>query len=1046
MAAQFGASSSFSSSSAPIQPCTYHVFLSFRGEDTRNTFTGHLYSNLVQKGINTFLDDGLKRGEEISSSLLKAIEESKIAVVVFSENYASSKWCLEELVKIMQCNESRKQIVYPVFYKVDPSHVRNQTGSFGEALAHYDDLEKVAQWKTALTKAGHLSGWPFSHGGNESDFVHKIVEEISQQVSNFTYFNRDKYLVGIQSRLENMEKLLCVGESDIRMIGIWGIGGLGKTTIAKAVYNSIAPKFEGSCFLENVRERSLKYGGLQKLQKFLLSRTVDLKDLEVNSLDEGSGRIKERLSHKRVLIILDDVNDLDELKSLVGKPDWFGSGSRIIITTRDQDLLRRHDVDQIYQVEKLSDGEALELFKINAFKENEHTSDYIEHVDSVIRYAEGLPLVLEVLGSYLRGLSIDTWKDTLKYYKRNPKLQQFLKLSYDALEPLMKEVFLHIACFFKGEDKNYVMDILEGCELPKHGIEVLIEKALISITEANGIWMHDLLEELGKEIVCLESPEPGERSRLWLYKDVYNVFKNNTGTNKVKGIMLKESIRWNADEQIIPLNSESFSKLNGLQILLIDYLHANVFSGNRVDYLPNELILLHWVKCPLRYFPSNFYPKKLVVCKMEFTLTSSPLTVLKIGVERKMPWICMSPLGAGVQSLQKLKSLELEFCHGAEMFSDFSRFLNLEELTIRSSEKIKKIEIVKEMTSLKRLDLSGTAIRELPSSAIGHLINLEQLILFGCKKLRHVPCNIFELQHLQLLYLKGCEKLVTFPTKSEFSTESTSLQDKHYAPLFVNLRDCENLVEIGEFSRELYGLEACGCDKLKRVSKLSDILEGNDSRMIPRMNLSACSSLYSNVARKVAKMKRNLPDDSKLTALFSFFLSCRQSEYHVKLPVIDIPEWFTVRMDVNIEGLHECNFRIDFPGNFKWEDKGLAFCPPVTSSEHNIYINGVSIIDASEEWGDGDGSWRYDGFQELYYIPFEVIIKRLSESGSPPPCICLVQFEFQIKTIEFTDGTIEEVDGSCGVHVVMPEGEGPFFSDFRISGEIKIKENDTRTK
>ncbi|KAL6200725.1 hypothetical protein ACLB2K_030506 [Fragaria x ananassa] len=112
-------------------------------------------------------------------------------------------------------------------------------------------------------------------------------------------------------------------------------------------------------------------------------------------------------------------------------------------------------------------------------------------------------------------------------------------------------------------------------------------------------------------------------------------------------------------------------------------------------------------------------------------------------------------------------------------------------------------------------------------------------------------------------------------------------------------------------------------------------------------------------------------------------------------------------------------------------DKGLAFCPPVTSSEHKIYINGVSIIDASEEWGDGDGFWRCDGFLELYYIPFEAIIKRLSESGSPPPCICLVKSEFRIETIEFTDGTIEEVDGSCGVHVVMPEGDGPFFSDFR---------------
>ncbi|XP_004296293.1 PREDICTED: TMV resistance protein N-like [Fragaria vesca subsp. vesca] len=1024
MAAQFGASSS-SSSSAPIQPWTYHVFLSFRGEDTRNTFTGHLYSNLVQKGINTFIDDGLKRGEEISSSLLKAIEESKISVIVFSENYASSKWCLEELVKIMQCNESKKQIVYPVFYKVDPSHVRNQTGSFGQALAHHDDLKKVARWKTALTKAGNLSGRHFSHGGHESEFIRKIVEEISQQVSNLTNLYKDKYLVGIESRLENMEKLLCVGESGVRMVGVWGIGGLGKTTVAKAVYNKIVHKFEGRCFMENVRERSLKYGGLQKLQKFLLSKTVDLKDLEVNSLDEGSGRIKERLSHKRVLIILDDVNDLDQLKSLVGKPDWFGSGSRIIITTRDQDLLRRHDVDQIYQVEKFSDREALELFKINAFKENEHMSDYIEHIDSVIRYAEGLPLVLEVLGSHLRGISIDTWKDTLEYYKKNPKLQQFLKLSYDALEPLVKEVFLHIACFFKGENRNYVMTILEGCELPKHGIEVLIEKALIRITKANGIWMHDLLEEMGKEIVCQESPEPGERSRLWLYKDVYHAFVQKTGTSRVKGIMVKEGI----PDQQITLNRESFIKLNNLQILIIS---DDIFYGDHVKYLPNNLSLLHWEDCPLQYFPSNFYPEKLVVLKMRFGKALSSWGILKGGFQRKMPWICTSPVGKRLQIMPNLKSLVLQDCHAVTTFSDFPTFPNLEELKIRDTV-FQKFEIVEEMKSLKRLDLSWTSIRELPSSAIRYLTNLEQLTLKACEKLKHVACNIFELQHLQLLDLSFCDKLVIFPTKSEFSTESATLQDKHYAPLFVDLMCCWNLVEIGEFPREIYGLDATRCQKLKRISKLSNMLEGKDTRMIPRMNLSHCSAMYRNKRDSEAwGTVKNLPYN------YSLFFSCRQSEYQVVFNYDYVPEWFTCRMDVTNVGLQVCNFRIDFPGNFKWEDKGLAFCVPncywgTHFSVLRIYINDVSIVDASEKkheftFGLGGGFvWTV----WLYYMPFDAIIKRLRESGLPPPSNCLVKFEFQIESIDF------EVDRgrSCGVHVVMPEDEGPFVHQLLDNGD-----------
>lgn len=169
MTTQFGASSSSLSSLTP-QSWRYDVFVSFKGEDTRNTFTGHLHRSLVQKGINTFIDDELKRGEEISSALLRAIEDSKISIIVFSKNYAFSKWCLDELIKILQCKESKHQMVYPIFYKVDPSDVRHQNGSFGLALARHesrfkDDLVKVTRWREALTRAANLSGQRFSDGG-----------------------------------------------------------------------------------------------------------------------------------------------------------------------------------------------------------------------------------------------------------------------------------------------------------------------------------------------------------------------------------------------------------------------------------------------------------------------------------------------------------------------------------------------------------------------------------------------------------------------------------------------------------------------------------------------------------------------------------------------------------------------------------------------------------------------------------------------------------------------------------------------------------------
>nr|XP_028949452.1 toll/interleukin-1 receptor-like protein isoform X2 [Malus domestica] len=201
-----GASSS--SSSSYTHSWTYDVFLSFRGEDTRNNFVGHLYNNLVRKGIKTFIDDeALKRGEEISAALLKAIEQSRVSVVVFSENYASSEWCLDELVHIFHCKEQLQQMVFPVFYKVDPSDVRNQTKSLGKALAHHesklkDNMDKVLRWRETLTKAANLSGWSFLADGPEYKFIQKIIEDISVQVLDSTHLNVAKYPVGIQSRVK----------------------------------------------------------------------------------------------------------------------------------------------------------------------------------------------------------------------------------------------------------------------------------------------------------------------------------------------------------------------------------------------------------------------------------------------------------------------------------------------------------------------------------------------------------------------------------------------------------------------------------------------------------------------------------------------------------------------------------------------------------------------------------------------------------------------------------------------------------------------------
>jgi len=141
--------------------CTkkYDVFISYRGKDTHKNFNTHLYEALMQKKVETYVDEDIEKGDEISAALMKAIEDSRVSIVVFSKNFASSKWCLNELIKIMDCKKELGQIVIPVFYNTNPSHVRNQNGRFMESFVKHEGEPNCIKWKTALTQAANLAGW-----------------------------------------------------------------------------------------------------------------------------------------------------------------------------------------------------------------------------------------------------------------------------------------------------------------------------------------------------------------------------------------------------------------------------------------------------------------------------------------------------------------------------------------------------------------------------------------------------------------------------------------------------------------------------------------------------------------------------------------------------------------------------------------------------------------------------------------------------------------------------------------------------------------------
>ncbi|RVW68289.1 TMV resistance protein N [Vitis vinifera] len=198
-------------------------------------------------------------------------------------------------------------------------------------------------------------------------------------------------LVGFDSRLEEMSSLLCMESNDVRMIGIHGIGGIGKTTLAIGIYNQIAHQFEGASFLPNAAEHR---GSL--IQRKLLADILGEKIARISNIDEGISLIKKTLCSRKVLIILDDVSALTQLEFLAGSRHWFGSGSRIIITSRNKHLLDVHEVDGLYEVQKLKSEEAFKLFSLYAFEAPDDR--FWELSGRALNYCDGLPLAVKVVG------------------------------------------------------------------------------------------------------------------------------------------------------------------------------------------------------------------------------------------------------------------------------------------------------------------------------------------------------------------------------------------------------------------------------------------------------------------------------------------------------------------------------------------------------------------------------------------------------------------------------------------------------------------------
>ncbi|XP_050159064.1 disease resistance protein RPV1-like isoform X3 [Malus sylvestris] len=969
-----------SSDSNTFRGYRYDVFLSFRGEDTRKTFTDHLYTALNNAGFLTFRDDDeLERGEDIKPGLQKAIQLSRASVVVFSKDYASSGWCLDELVLILEHKRTTSDhVVLPVFYDVDPSHLRKQMASVGKAFARHERTQsskRVKGWREAVAEVADLAGMVLQNqdDGYESKFIKKIVKVIGGKLSR-TSLSVEPKLIGIKSQVKDINLWLQNGSSDVGILVVYGMSGIGKTTIAKHVYNSNFTSFEGSSFIENIKERADRPNGLVQIQMQLLSNILIGREVKIQTVSEGIIKIESAISSRKVLLVLDDVDHMDQLDAVLKMKDRFYPGSKILITTRRERLLRAHQVIKVYKVETLNYNESLELFSWHAFGQDRPTEDYMKHSKMVVQHCGGLPLALQVLGSSLSGESMGVWESALEKLNviPNGEIMNKLRVSYDSLQDDHdRKLFLHIACFLIKRNKNYIVKILDGCDFYTIvGIQNLIDRCLVTIDKYGKVNMHDMIRDMGREIVRLESEEPEKRSRLWHHKDSFQVLRDKNGTKKIQGIGLNMHMHpahspINTNETVLETNS--FEKMRKLQLLHLSHVRLD---GCYADF-PTGLRWLYWLQFPLDSIPIDFPLGCLIVLDMQY---SSLRQVWK-----------------GTKFLPSLKILDVSHSHALTEIMDFSLCPSLEELILVDCTSL--INVHESIGNLERLVYLNvkdcTNLRMLPKNMC-LLKSLETLILSGCLNLDEFPMEMMKKIALKVLETDGIPFSELWPERS-----SSILSSFPCSLVGLSLKGC-NLSD-DAFCRDLSSLSSLRGLKLREnpISSLPGFIKG--LRRLDKLSFEGCDRLESLVGLPRVHKKMDVSDcislkkvtyqsfrGFQLNAFGRDNYNVVEWEYHYKLEPIDrvdaemikllglfnLGSMPAIRMNSPmgcfhseedrwspVQGLYQFGIFSTFfvgnevPGQFSYKStkSSISFIVPLLPASHKIRGLNISATYANEE-------------------------------------------------------------------------------------------------
>ncbi|XP_019088163.1 PREDICTED: LOW QUALITY PROTEIN: probable WRKY transcription factor 16 [Camelina sativa] len=788
-------------------------------EEVRYSFVSHLSAALRRKGIHDLFIDS---DDLLSDESKSKIERAKVSVMILPSNRTV---CLDKFVKVLECRTNKDQAVVPVLYGVR-------------------SIENL--WVSALDSKGFSLVHQTRKECSDSQLVKEIVRDVYEKL-----FSMER--IGIYPKLLEIENMVSKQPFGIRCVGIWGMPGIGKTTLAKAVFDQMSGGFDASCFIQDYT-KAIQEKGIYRLleEQFLKDKPGNIPKLSL---------LRDKLNNKRVLVVLDDVRNPLVVESFLRGFDWFGPKSLIIITSRDKQVFRLCRVDQMYEVQGLNEKEALQLFSLCASIDNQAEQKLHEVSMKVIKYANGHPLALNIYGSELKGKKIPPEMETasLELKERPPtKFVDAIMSCYDTLNDSQKNIFLDIACFFQGENVDYVMQLLESCGFFPHvGIDVLVEKCLVAISE-NRVRMHNLIQNAGRKIITIETGQTKRRSRLWEPWCIKALLENNNerkengerettskhalGTEEIEGMFLDTS---NLCFDIEPAAFDNMLNLRLLKIYssnpevhhVISVLEGSLYS------LPNELRLLHWENYPLQFLPQKFDPIHLV--------------------EINMPYSELKNLWGGTKNLEMLRTIRL--CHSQQLvdIDDILKAQNLEVIDLQGCTRLQSFPAVGHLLHLRVVNLSGcTEIKSFPEIPP----NIETLNLQGTGIIE-LPLSIVKPNYRELLNLlaeipglSGVSNLEQSDLKPLASLMKMSTSNQNLCKLiFLELKDCSRLRSLPNMDNLelLKVLDLSGCSDLETIQgfprNLKELyLAGTAVRQVPQLpqsieffNAHGCVSLKS---------------------------------------------------------------------------------------------------------------------------------------------------------------------------------------------------------